>query len=97
MRDRFWNIITGELAGTRLGVADLCEDLLDNQIEMIVSKVRADGWKRPQTEVEDDFRRLVRNMIDLAKRRGYGELHEDTYRDGLPAAGIFCPGFWPFC
>ena len=79
MRHRFWAIVVGELAGTRLGIADTCEDLLDQQIQVIVSRVRNDGWKRPQREVEDDFRRLVRSMIDLAKARAYPDLHEDTY------------------
>ncbi len=97
MRYRFWGIVVQELAPTGLGIADNCEDLLDSQIQFIVGKIRADGWKRPQKDVEDDFRRLIRSMIALAKERGYGELHEDTYIDGRPKAGIFCPGFWPFC
>ena len=97
MHQRFWAIVDAELKGTGLGISPSCRGTIDDQIRTIVDSVGTGGWQRPQPDVEADFRRLIREMIRLAKARNYQELHEDTFYDARPAVGILCPGFWPFC
>jgi hypothetical protein len=96
MRERFWGIVQDELAAERFGIQAGCEDLLSGVIEGAVHSIRSQTQSTvPGTGAEDDFRWLVRQMIALAKARGYHECHEGTLIESLAARGANLGSPWP--
>ncbi len=104
MIESFWAIIHNELQRYHLGIAPSCENELRRMLEHAVEQVRenypqyAQGLQQLPHDVsenaEDKLRIFIRNMAQDALRKGYTDLHEDTF---LGARGKFCPGLWPFC
>jgi hypothetical protein len=97
VKERFWVIVADEMRRGQLGMAQGCEDHISTMIDRIANAVNLQPNQRPIDDIEDDFRRFVRHMVQDAKQKGYSDLHEDTYyaADGW-FRRTFCPLF-PFC
>ncbi|MBI4246746.1 MAG: hypothetical protein HY728_09610 [Candidatus Rokubacteria bacterium] len=87
-----WRIAEEETRQAGLGIGPDCANLLRHTFD------RARAHAQPissgvEWDTERNTRILVQTMIDIARERGYAELHEDTFADALRRV---CPLF-PFC
>lgn len=104
MIEKLWAVVHAELGAKQMGITPECEDELRNMIDIGVSQIRASF---PLTAVgqtsidpaqlqliQNNLRQFIQLMAQDAVKKGYPDLHEDTF---FEARSKLCPGFWPFC
>jgi hypothetical protein len=93
MTEQLWDIVVTESRRHRLGIAQNCESLLRQFIQHGAAALGDSPAPDEAQEAQENLRRFVRLMVKDALKKGYTELHEDTFDE---AKSRLCPLF-PFC
>jgi hypothetical protein len=91
---RLW--ARAQLRAADFGFAPFCETLVKDLTTDSANTLANEGYLSDPERLsiaEQNIDRFIKEMIDEARRKGYDQLHEDTYHF---ARARLCP-LWPLC